>query len=211
MQHTEIKASFEKSLTCVQHSFTPKEFKELRGNVSKCAMERILGETKRAQNVGIGISACGCSVRQTHGLPCAHEIGEYIIQNRPIPLSSVHPFWVTLDMTKTPKSTSTELNPDSVLEILTNQFHNFDDTKKAQVLKKLTEIVNPGSTFIIEPQSKPAKKRGHQKVNVSTRRNPCAFEMVESQHDSYSPRPCESIPSKDSAKTKKSKVLKVCK
>ena len=126
-------------------------------------------------------------------------------------MSSVHPFWVTLDITKTPKSTSTELNPDSVLEILTNQFHNFDDTKKAQVLKKLTEIVNPGSTFIIEPQSKPAKKRGHQKVDVSTRRNPCAFEMVESQHDSYSPRPCESIPSKDSAKTKKSKVLKVCK
>ena len=52
---------------------------------------------------------------------------------------------------KTPKSTSTELNPDSVLELLTKQFHNFDETKKAQVLKKLIEIVNPGSTFIIEP------------------------------------------------------------
>ena len=207
MQHTEIKASFEKSLTCVQHSFSPKEFKELRGNVSKCALERILGETKRAQYVGIDSSACGCSVRRTHGLPCAHEIAEYIVQSRPIPLSSVHQFWVTLDMTMTPKSTSTELNPDSVLDMLTKQFQNYDDTKKAQVLKKLTEIVNPGSTFIIEPLMKPTKKRDHKKVDVSTRRNPCAFEMVESQHDSHSPRPCDSIPSKDSGKTKKPRVM----
>jgi len=113
-------------------------------------------------------------------------------------------------MTKKPKSSSTELNPDSVLEMLTKQFHNYDDTKKAEVLRKLTEIVNPGSTFIIEPQNKPVKKRGHKKLDVSTRRNPCAFEVVESQHDSYSPRPCHSMPSKDSVKSKKAKVMKVC-
>jgi hypothetical protein len=103
-------------------------------------------------------------------------------------------------MTKKPMSSSTELNPDGVLEMLTTQFAKYDDTKKAEVLRKLTEIVNPSSTFIFEPEIKPAKKKGHKKLDISTRRNACAFELVESQHDSHSPSP----------KAKKAKVMKVC-
>ena len=162
----------------VQHNFTPKEFKELRGNVSKSALERILAESQRAQNIGIDILACGCSVKRTHGLPCAHEIAEYMIQGRPIPLSSVHPYWTTLDIRKAPKKSPTVLNPEAVLEMLTKQFKDYDDTMKAQVMKKLTEIVSPRSTFIVEPKIKPPKKQGHLKLDTSTHYNPCAFELI---------------------------------
>ena len=38
LQHTEIKGSFEKSLTLVQHNFKPEIFKELRGIISRNAI-----------------------------------------------------------------------------------------------------------------------------------------------------------------------------
>jgi hypothetical protein len=83
-------------------------------------------------------------------------------------------------MTKKPMSSSMDVSPDAVLEMLTKQFVKYDDTKKADVLRKLTELVNPGSTFISEPHIKPAKAKGHKKIDTSTRRDACAFELVES-------------------------------
>ena len=41
LQHTNIKASFEKSKTVVQHNFKPSEFKDLCGNISISALEKI--------------------------------------------------------------------------------------------------------------------------------------------------------------------------
>ncbi|RWR74561.1 protein FAR1-RELATED SEQUENCE 2 isoform X2 [Cinnamomum micranthum f. kanehirae] len=113
LQHTDIKASFKKSKTVVQHNFKPSKFKELRGKISISALEKILVETKRANSVGVDQDACGCVIRHTHGLPCAHEIAEYIKEDRPIPLDCIHPHWCKLDMsaTATPKSSSMELVP----------------------------------------------------------------------------------------------------
>ncbi|XP_052208410.1 protein FAR-RED IMPAIRED RESPONSE 1-like [Diospyros lotus] len=90
LQHTEIKGSFEKSLTLVQHNFKPEIFRELRGIISRNAMNMVLKETQIAQKIGVDKISCGCVIRSTHGLPCAHEIAEFIIQGRPIPLSVVH-------------------------------------------------------------------------------------------------------------------------
>ena len=58
---------------------------------------------------------------------------------------------------------------------------------RLEILKKLREIVSPDSTFLTEPKLKPnPRPRGHWKVNVSTQRNPCAFELAESRHGSAS-------------------------
>jgi hypothetical protein len=102
-------------------------------------------------------------------------------------------------MTKKPMSSSTEVSPDGVLDMLTKQIAKYDNTKKADVIRKLTELINPGSTFIAEPHIKPAKAKGHKKIDTSTRRDACAFELLESQHDSHSPSPT----------AKKAKVMKV--
>ena len=44
LQHTEVKASFQKSMIIVQHSFKHGAFKELRGFVSRNILETILDE-----------------------------------------------------------------------------------------------------------------------------------------------------------------------
>ena len=54
--------------------------------MSISVLEYLLVESKRANSIGIDVEACGCVLRHTHGLPCAHEIADYIRQDRPIPL-----------------------------------------------------------------------------------------------------------------------------
>ncbi|CAL5327280.1 unnamed protein product [Camellia sinensis] len=183
LQHTDIKASFEKSLTVVQHQFRPSHFRELRGNISIIALEIVLVESKRAEFTGIDSSACGCVIRHTHGLPCAHKIANYIRQGRPIPIYSIHSHWRTLEIVL-------ELTCEPELEMIVKYFNDCDTTKQLEILKKLGEIANPESTFLIEPDVKP-NPRGcpaHKKIDVSIRRDPYAFEIVQSGHDSHSPK-----------------------
>ncbi|XP_028070434.1 uncharacterized protein LOC114272918 [Camellia sinensis] len=127
----------------------------------------VLAESKRANDVGIDASVCGCVVRRTHGLPCAHEIVDYIRQGRLISLDSINPHWRTLEL---------------------------------EILHKLGEFADPQSSFLIELDVKPNPRgKGHKKIDVSTRRDPCAFELVQSRHDSHSPMGTQ-ISTQDSVK-----------
>lgn len=90
LQHTIINALFEKCKTVVQHNFKLVDFKELRGNVSIAAIERILAEMKRVGIVGVDFATYACVLICTHRLPCAHEIAEYSRQGCLILLESVH-------------------------------------------------------------------------------------------------------------------------
>ncbi|VVA40208.1 PREDICTED: FAR1-RELATED SEQUENCE, partial [Prunus dulcis] len=75
LQNTAIKASFERSQSFVQHEFN-----------------------KRIKYVGVDLTACGCVIKCSHGLPCAHEMAELSPVFRPIPLHCVHPHWRKLDI-----------------------------------------------------------------------------------------------------------------
>ena len=90
LQHTEIKASFERSTHVVGHQFNGRLYKRLRGMVSKYALNHIADELDRVNSVGIDSSRCGCSLRVTHGLPCACELARYVVGS--IPLDTVHMF-----------------------------------------------------------------------------------------------------------------------
>ena len=90
MQHTEIKASFERSISVVEHQFNNAMFKELRGMVSRASLNMILMEFKRATQVEIEKGICGWVNRTSYGLPCAHELAELIKEGRTNPLDSVH-------------------------------------------------------------------------------------------------------------------------
>ncbi|XP_028118211.1 uncharacterized protein LOC114315791 [Camellia sinensis] len=70
------------------------------------------------------------------------------------------------------------------------------------MLKKLREIANPASTFLIEPDVKPNPCRGHKKIDISCRRDPRAFELVDDGHVSQS-----TLASSQSKKQRASKVL----
>ncbi|XP_028099074.1 protein FAR1-RELATED SEQUENCE 5-like [Camellia sinensis] len=183
LQHTDIKASFEKSLTIVQHQFKPSQFSEQRGNVSISALEYLLVESKRANSIGIDIEAYGCILRHTHGLPCAHKIADYIRQDRPIPLATIHSQWRQLHNFICKKEEETEVSCHAEVELFVNKFNESDRTMQLELLKKLKKIVYPGNTFLVEPVVKPkTRPRDHKKINVSTRCDPCSFELSTDPH-----------------------------
>ncbi|XP_028054208.1 uncharacterized protein LOC114258456 [Camellia sinensis] len=209
LQHTDIKASFEKSLTVMQHQFKPSQFRELRGNVSISTLEYLLVESKRANSIGIDVEACGCILHHTYGLPCAHEIADYIRQDRPIPLATIHSQWRQLHISVCNKEDETEVTCHAEVELFVNKFNESDRTMRLELSKKLKEIVYPGSTFLVELEVKPkTRPRDHKKINVSTRRDPCAFELVQSGHDSFSPRDTQITTLAPTLQTKKKRPVK---
>lgn len=74
LQHTEIKASFEKSLSFVHHDCRKEDFKDLIGFVSISALNNIMVELKWLDYIGVDMISCGWIIKHTHGLPCAHEM-----------------------------------------------------------------------------------------------------------------------------------------
>ncbi|XP_028051733.1 uncharacterized protein LOC114256313 [Camellia sinensis] len=152
------------------------------------SLEMTLAESKRASFVGIDIVTCGCVVRRIHGLPCAHEIVDYIRENRPIPLTSVDPHWSKLDMLNTPKKSNSFLDCKSELDMFARHYKEVDPTMKVQMLKKLREIHTPERTFLTEPEVKlNLRGRPSLKIDTSTPRGPSAFEFVSSAQYSYLP------------------------
>ncbi len=89
-------------------------------------------------------------------LPCAHEIADYTRQRRPIPLHSLHTHWHKLDMQ--PTSNQNHVNEDDIhieeFELLKQAYAQAGKSCKAQLLRKLRELVNPRSTHVEEPEIK---------------------------------------------------------
>ncbi|CAH9077106.1 unnamed protein product, partial [Cuscuta epithymum] len=183
LQHTEIKASFEQSLNVVEHNFRPALFKELRGLISRKALNLILTESERANDVGLDTKLCGCVMRSTHGLPCAHEIVEYVRCAKPIPISDINPHWMRLNMQKHQESdVPFEISIDTEMNSIWTRFQRCDQAGKLALKRKLRELGDPATTFLIPPPEKvKTKGRPPLKANSSTRRDPSYFEIVESE------------------------------
>jgi len=63
-------------------------YKKLLGFVSKYALQYIAEENDQLEYVGIDNSLYGCTLRPTHGLPCACELTSFGVDN--ISLQSMH-------------------------------------------------------------------------------------------------------------------------
>nr|XP_011463603.1 PREDICTED: protein FAR1-RELATED SEQUENCE 2-like [Fragaria vesca subsp. vesca] len=194
LHHVEVKASFEKSRCFVQHDFRHTYLRDLIGFVSISALNMIVCEANNADNIGQELALCNCAIRKTHGLPCAHEIAEYKLRDRPIPLSSVHRHWRRLEIITTTEDS--EL-PDKVpvkthLDRLAEWAEVQDEETKRQILVKIDELMNPSCTLLKEPAEKIKTKGRPSKVDASTRRCPSGFEIVDallSERDSPSSIP----------------------
>ena len=186
LQHTEIKASFERSISIVEHQFNNAMFKELRGMVSRASLNMILMEFKRATQVEIEKGVCGCVNRTSYGFPCAHELAELIKEGHTIPLDSVNSHWRKLDTMNDNVSSELTITPE--IDSILRQFANCDEAGKIALKKKLRELAYPATTSMFPPLEKvKAKGRPSLKINLSTKRAPSLFEIVESAHDSTSP------------------------
>ncbi|KAF6147906.1 hypothetical protein GIB67_014486 [Kingdonia uniflora] len=156
-----------------------------RGYVSITALDLVQKEMKRGGSIGLDVKTCCCTLRQTHGLPCAHEIVQYKRESCPIPLPSIDSHWKKLSCEPT---TSTNSNAYYMGEIsmLIKRFENSNNELKLDMLKKLKEISNPTTTTLVEQQVK-AGTRGRPKnalarrqaeAEASTTTNPSSFELT---------------------------------
>ncbi|KAG5549373.1 hypothetical protein RHGRI_014652 [Rhododendron griersonianum] len=98
LQVTEVKASFEKGLSSVQHDFRTTLFDRLRGAVLSNAMTLVLAASHQVEWFVESKRECECSLRHTHGLPCAHEIAPYKMANIPLSIKLIHDHWKRLSL-----------------------------------------------------------------------------------------------------------------
>ena len=79
-------------MTMVLPKFRVATFQSLRGVVSTTALQIIYTELGRVGDGVMDVDVCGCILRHTMGLPCAHELSEYVSKGMPIPLELVDAF-----------------------------------------------------------------------------------------------------------------------
>nr|XP_011468454.1 PREDICTED: uncharacterized protein LOC101301896 [Fragaria vesca subsp. vesca] len=134
----------------------------------------------RVDAAEISLVSCGCAIRRTHQLPCAHEIFEYQNSYQPIPINAVHSHWRRLSV----GNFEEEIDHQEKLQLRLRLTHlqkwleEKDDETKRQVLLKIDEIITPSSTMLQQPSEK-IKTKGRPKIDSSTRRLPSAFEIAE--------------------------------
>ncbi|KAJ1388696.1 MULE transposase domain [Sesbania bispinosa] len=204
LQHTKIKASFERSMMLVEQRFNIPLHRNLKGFVSLNAMALIDAEKQRINIVGVDSSACGCTLRITHGLPCACELASYYSRTHYyIPLSDVHTHWKRLEFPDQGIDESwPELSIKPELEAIQKRFEELDVFGKWALKCKLREILIafPDSTSMYFPPEKVKTKggvKGQSKSINSNKHDPSCFEYMNampSQHDSASTRPSSSWP-----------------
>ncbi|KAL2928035.1 Chorismate synthase [Bienertia sinuspersici] len=88
------------------HVTTLPIFMLLKGQITHKALRLLDNEYKRVGEIGEDGDGCGCYMRHTHGLPCAHVMREMEADGSSIQLSDIHPFWKTLDV----KASSSQKN-----------------------------------------------------------------------------------------------------
>ncbi|KAI3977395.1 hypothetical protein MKX01_000308 [Papaver californicum] len=149
LQFTDIKASFEVSMKELQERHKVGILREVIGAISIAAMDYILKEKKRGGYKELDADACGCVLRRTHGLPCAHELIEYEVEGRAIPLSSIHSIWKKLSPTPDPPNRG-DLDSRPEFHLFFEHFNESCEDRKVYLLKRLKELASPEEpTFVV--------------------------------------------------------------
>lgn len=185
LSFTELKASFEQSITKVKHIFHIREFRNLRGFVSIKALDLLHSELQRVKDVGDEEMLCGCVLRRTHGLPCAHELAQ-LGPGTAISLDMIDVHWTRLHLVEI--SGKKDAGIAEKMEKLINDVKKMDAPYQMQIYKKMLEIVEPRTTSLASPKSK-IKTRGRESKkssNTSTKRMASSFELVDSVYSQSS-------------------------
>ncbi|KAJ1439532.1 PKS-NRPS hybrid synthetase [Sesbania bispinosa] len=189
LQHTEIKASFQRSIMVVEHRFNNPLYNELRGLVSRNALALIDDEKQRINYVGIDSFACGCTLRNTHGLPCECQLARYVCMGYQLPITEVHTHWMKLTFNDggiDGPSCGLSIQPecDEVLR----RFEELDLSGKVVLKSKMREVAFPETTTMCSPPDKVKTKggvKGKFKSKYSTKRDPSFFEHVDAMHSQH--------------------------
>lgn len=184
--HNAIKHSFEKSVNVAQHKFKPIVYKDLRGVVSTSALDKLYDKIKQMESGNSNPLTCNHYLRKVCGLPCTHELDEYLRSGKPIPVEAVDPFWRKLDMKPMLKDDVGDEDMDSRFEdaiksVIRRYKSSTDASQRRILLRQTVELGNPVTTSMVEPEPKistrgrPKAKASKTISEASTKRNPSFF------------------------------------
>ncbi|KAL7611123.1 hypothetical protein Lser_V15G14084 [Lactuca serriola] len=169
---TSINESFENSRCYRYNHHNLKCFRLLRGFVSNEALDIILGEFQRLNDLNSDSSNCGCRLRNSCGLPCACILSVYSNSGKDIPLDSIDIFWRKLDISDTTPVVDDNILCDDIVDKIKESFKKQSKAGKQAYMRKLQEIYDPQKTDIGEPtvqkhtRGRPSVKK-HQKKKVN--------------------------------------------
>ncbi|KAI5442316.1 hypothetical protein KIW84_011402 [Lathyrus oleraceus] len=196
LQLGNIIASFQKSFYEVEHAHVSPFYGYLRGSVSRAALRRIAEELLRVDYVGTNRQICGCTLRTSYGLPCACELGRYILGGIPIPIDDVHVHWRKLTMEvelEVGEDDGSEVDMTSAMDELWRRFRSLDVIGKRVLNSRICELAYPTMTPLCPPPEKlktkgGVKKKGKNQQNmmfIGTLRimnGNCGFRVIASLH-----------------------------
>ncbi|KAK1278378.1 hypothetical protein QJS04_geneDACA016887 [Acorus gramineus] len=183
---SEVRASFEESLTRIPHRFRGHLYQDLVGVVSIYALHKLEIEISASDGVGPDSDICDHSLHTTCGLPCAHMIAEYKREGCPIPISAVHPFWRKLGITPFNENFTDEIDFAPEIELLLKRFNDGNAVQQKEIKRSLQKLTDPSATLLLEPtasvntrgRKKGGKNRSKALAEKSTKRSPSGFEYV---------------------------------
>lgn len=139
VQMTEIMSSFEKSINAIGSEYKIPFLADIRGSVSSSAMKFLAEEKNRCGEVGIDVMKCGCALKRTHGLPCAHEMNEIFLKDENLCLDRIHAFWKKLTLIPT-RVYHSDLDLHEEYTIFVQRYERSTADERKYLLKQLKEL-----------------------------------------------------------------------
>ncbi|XP_026422273.1 uncharacterized protein LOC113318345 [Papaver somniferum] len=140
----QIKSSFEKSLISVLDEHQIPAFEELRNHVSHYALELMRLEVNQSEDLETDVTACKCSFRSTHGIPCAHELMKYTQEGRPVPLSVIDEHWKQLSIVPLLEK-KTEFDCLAEVHLLRQRWIKASESERHVVVEMMKELATTWS------------------------------------------------------------------
>ncbi|XP_058763165.1 protein FAR1-RELATED SEQUENCE 5-like [Vicia villosa] len=129
--------------------------------VSRQYIQLVGKELEKFKFAGASKERCGCYIRTTHGLPCACQLGGYQILGIPIPLETIHVFWMKLQILEyevSPDESKWDLEEEC--EELKRQFSTMDIMGQRALKKKVFDLAYPSTSSMCPSLVKYKSKRG---------------------------------------------------
>ncbi|XP_012567773.3 uncharacterized protein [Cicer arietinum] len=186
-----IQSSFQKTIKDVEHGYNSQFFQNLHHCVSRKCMKLIDKQLERVKIVGTNKTECGCSIRTTHGLPCACELAKLQIYGNVIPLDSIYDFWKQLSIAHEleDEESLSDYDFSEELEAMKAYMKKHDIISQRIFKAKVREVVFPHTTSILAPPEKVRTKgAGKKKKEFDTPRDPSYWEYVDASQESAKAR-----------------------
>ena len=150
-QFGKIKKSFEKSVNIPRHiHLRDAIFDEIRCRISLYAMELIgLQLESAADAYPLPSGSCGCSIKTSHGLPCMHDLRDFIAMGIPIPLSSIHVHWSRLSMHADGFNAEGE-QPDETSRVV-DILQGMDPCMRKHMIDRFVDMADPSQSSVRGP------------------------------------------------------------